>query len=190
MDETGIGRHPGDSEKANARIAQELADRIGIDTAGWEIGSAANFNARTADERQVGELIGDVVVASSDDDIARTEVEGGKSLRKGDRSVLDDGDVVGLGAENARDGGVRFVHGGSSLVRAFVPAEVRLALEMCNDGLEDGAGHQGGAGVVEVNAVLAPGGLFTPLCEFLFHAAFLSGVQNGLGCRVLSVPLT
>src|SRR5216684_925611 len=176
LHEAGIGGHPRDGEEAHARVAQEFTHRLGIDTALGEIRGAADFDALAACQREIGKLIGNVIVARGDDDVAGTKIESSQRLKEGDGGIFNHGDVARVCAEKLRYVRIGSDHRGFGFIGTFVAAEHRFALQMRCDCIKDGSRHQAGAGVIEMDAFRTTGSVVAPLSEQVFHERVSSSV--------------
>jgi hypothetical protein len=82
-------------------------------------------------------------------------VERRDSLGERDRSILDDGDVPRVRADDSSDVAVRALDIRPCLVGRSIPSELALAAEMLDDCFVDRCRHQRGTGVVQVNSIRA-----------------------------------
>ena len=104
----------------------------------------------TGGQRQVHDLVGDVVVPGGDDHVARLEGYRRQRQHERGRGVLGDGDVPSVGPDEPSKGSVAGFDLLAPLFRGFVPAYFGLELQMLDDRLEDRIRHEPGPGIVEV----------------------------------------
>jgi len=165
LHQPGIGRHPRERDEPGAGIACQAADALRVDAALGEIVGAHGLDAGAPRQRQVHQLVRRIVGARGDDTVAGTEVERGERLGERDGGVLDQRDVSGRRADQLRHQGVGLPHQGLRFVGRLVAADRRLPREVIGERVEHGAGHEPGAGVVQMNALPAPGRVAAPAVE-------------------------
>ena len=102
------------------------------------------------------------------------EVEDGQRLKESHRRVLDHGDVLPLGTDECGHAVVGLLNRRGGLVLAFVAADVGLALEMRDHGIQDASGHQSGAGVIQMDAMRAAWCVLAPFRHLLICASHLT----------------
>jgi hypothetical protein len=151
LDQPGVGGHVGEGYERRAAAAKMLPDGVGIHASLGVVGDPGDPHAAAPGQREVHQLIGDVVVPRGEDLVAIGEVEGGERLGHGDRRVLDDGDVAAPDTDQDCGLVVRRLDLGCAGVGGLVSPDLRLQAEVVGDRRDHLRGHQGGAGVVQVD---------------------------------------
>ena len=128
LDQPGVSRDPGHGQKTDARIAQLRTYRIRIHTAGGQVLHPFDDDPAPLSEREVGELIGDVIVASRDDDITRFEIERRQRLEKRDRRVLYQRNIARRCPYDSGDGPIGSLDGSALLVGELIATLFRFSL--------------------------------------------------------------
>jgi hypothetical protein len=98
-------------------------------------------------------------VARREDHVAALERDRRQRLAVGLGGAGGEGDLLGPGADQVGGGGVEIGDRGRAQRRRFLAADGRLERQVLDLGVEDGAGHQAAAGVVEVDDAVATRGV-------------------------------
>src|SRR2546425_4871401 len=160
-----IGRHPCDSDELGAGMAREATHALGIHAPLGEIVGAHGLDSRAARQRQVHELVRGIIRTRGDDAVARVEIERRERLRERDRGVLHDRDVAGRGADHLCDPSITLPHARVGFIRRLVAADQRFPFQVAGERLQHRPRHERRAGVVEMDALPAAGGVFAPARE-------------------------
>jgi hypothetical protein len=78
--------------------------RIGVDPAFGGVGCTHDLDPAPLGEREIHDLIGCVIGAAGQDDVAALELEGTHGLSEGDSRVLHHGDVSSFSTEQPAHG--------------------------------------------------------------------------------------
>src|SRR5207244_10413051 len=108
---------------------------------------------------QVGEVVADVFSATGDDAVAALERDRGEDGIPGACRVLEQSDLARGAVDQAGCRVVDVVEVGARRILRFVAPDASLELQVSNDLVDHGPGHQRRAGVVEVEALLTAGRL-------------------------------
>ncbi|MNL43258.1 hypothetical protein D3C87_1657640 [compost metagenome] len=106
-----------------------------------------------------GDEVARVLGGRGQDAIARLERDRVEGHVPGPGRVLEQGDLVAVRPDESGDVVVDLLNGLVLLARRLVAPDPSLELQVSDRGVQDGLGHQGGPGVVEVDHVFAAGGL-------------------------------
>ena len=134
----------------------------------------------TLGQREIRQLVGDVIVARGDDHIAGAEIESGEGLEERHSGIFHDGDIARLSAQETRDISVDLRNGRLGIVRALVGAKIRFACQVIGNGVQHGPGHQAGPRVIQMYAMGATRGFFAPLAYIVSHALHRSKTGEAL----------
>ncbi len=148
----------GDGDELHA-LVQELAQRSDRELTVLVVGHRLDDRSRSARHLQEGDDVALVLGPRAQDPVAGAEAQRVEGHVPGAGGVLDDGDLVGVGAQQPGELVVDGLQALGGLRGGLVAPDARLALEVPDDDVEDGLGRQGGARVVEVRDVRAPGRL-------------------------------
>ena len=130
--------------------------RLGIHPAVLVVGDDGGLHAVTFRGEQVEQVVAGVLGLAGEDAVPRLERDGRECAVPGDGGVLDQGDLVTVGAEQSSDGVIGRFQLFDGLVLRLVPARRRFQPEVFDDRIDHLVRRQRRAGVVEVDEV--PGG--------------------------------
>ncbi len=137
----------------------EPLDCSEVDTPFRGIRRAHHFHPEAVGEGQVLNLVGDIVVACREYDVARREADRGQCCDERSRGVFAERDIRRRGAKQFR---YALVCGGDlrrGLRLCLVPADTSFEIQLRSYRVHDRAWHKRCPRVVEVHAVRAPWGV-------------------------------
>ena len=150
-------------------LLHQVTQRIRVDPALWQIGGVQHLYAEPLLQGQILNLIRRVVAARGNDGISGLEVDRAQGLGEACRGVRDHSDVS---RSRVQQGGDIFIalldlrHAG---IGGLVASEVCLEFEMGDGRTEHRRRHECSAGIIEVDANVAPGGIGAPLSQACIH---------------------
>jgi len=148
-----------DRDELGAPPMDQLAHRLNVHSALGGVRRALDVDAETLRERQVHDLVRDVVRARGQDHIAALELKCRERLRERHSRILDEGDVVGVCAGERGHGRIGSENGVVAFIGSLVTSHACLELEVLVDRAGDRGGHEPCTGVVQVDALGAAGGV-------------------------------
>ena len=156
LDPARGGRHVGGDQQGR-RLGQRPLQRPEVGVPGLVVGDDLDGDPGALELKQL-QRRADVGRPGGEDAVAGAEPQRVDHPMPADRRALDQGDVVGAGADQLAGGGVDGVEPRSRRGRGLVAADLGLELEVVDDGGEGGGARQRRAGRVEVVREGALGG--------------------------------
>jgi hypothetical protein len=130
LNEPGVRRDPRGRDDARTAARDQLPHGLRIGATLRQVGCMHDLHPDAPLQREVHQLIRDVVVTRRQDDVARREIECRHCLSERDRRILDHRDVAGGRADEPGDVGVRHEDRGLRLVGRLVAADPDLEVEV------------------------------------------------------------
>ncbi len=192
IDQAAVGRHVGDGDQLHPLVDHAL-QRIDRNLAGLVARDHLDHGAGALGDLQEGDDVAGILGAGGQDAVAGGEGDGVEGHVPGAGGVFDEGDLVGVAAEQRRRRVVEALDRVVLAVRRLVAADGRLELEVVDRGVEHGLRHQRGAGVVEMEHVGAPGRLAPRPRHIDRHVPPLGYRLSAIGCWLLAfdfLPIT
>lgn len=160
LDQPGVGGYVRHGHQARSVGAHQRGHGVDVDAAAvGVVGGVHDPDAVSLAQGEEGDLVGDEVVAGGEDDVVRAEVDGREGFGVGVGRARREGDVAGAGAQEFGERGVEVGDLAGPGGGGLVAADGRFQPQVVEHRLEHRTGHQAAAGVVEVDHLLAPGGV-------------------------------
>ena len=138
------------SETSFTRSSSIAREAVDVDLAVLVVGHDDDGGAGAVGDLAHRDVVAGVLGGGGEDAVARAQPQRVEGHVPRARGVLDDRDLVALGADQPRDRVVGVLGAVLALGGRLVAADLRLAAQVLDDGVEHRRGRQRGAGVVEV----------------------------------------
>ena len=169
LHQPALRRHVRDRDQLGALVdgAFEGAE---IDLAVIVVGDHHDLRAGLLRHLQVGDVVRRIFADAGQDAVARFEVEGIERHVPATRGVLDEGDLVGLGADQPGHGGIEAFELVVRLGGRLVAADLGFELQVIQGGIERALAGQRRAGGIEMQHMGAARRLGAQAGEIEAHA--------------------
>jgi len=146
----------GDRDQPGARPDRAL-ERGHVHLAKGVVVDDVDLDADPMIHLEIGQVVRHILGAGGDDAVSGAKGDRVECHVPRARRVLDERDLVGVGADQGRDGGIHVCHRAGRLGRGLVSADQRFALQVAGHRVEDRARRQRRSGFVEVEHVIDAG---------------------------------
>ncbi len=152
IDKAAVGRNPGQCDQLDAGIDHSL-QRLGICLAGAVVGDDLDHRPGAAGSLQIGDIVGAVLRLPGQDPIAFLEAQAVEGHVPRQRGILEQRDLIAVRTDQSCNG---IVHGGElggSCLGSLIASDPGFQVDVRLKRVDHRRRHQGGAAVVEVDAL-------------------------------------